>query len=165
MFQIAVIGNDDCQPDSPEYQLAYEIGAKIASLGALLVCGGGTGIMEAACCGAKDHGGITLGVLPATKKKSVDYLDIQISTGLGHARNVVVILSADIIVAIGGKAGTLSEICFAWIHDKPIIALSAVEGWSARLAGQYLDDRRKNPIYTATTVLEVVQIIEAIRKQ
>ncbi|MFX1252694.1 MAG: TIGR00725 family protein [Promethearchaeota archaeon] len=165
MFQIAVIGNDDCQSDSREFQLAYEIGSEIATLGALLVCGGGTGIMEAACRGAKDHGGITLGVLPAAKKKPIDYLDIQIPTGLDHARNVVVILSADIIVAIGGKAGTLSEICFAWITGKPIIALSVVEGWSARLAGRCLDDRRTSPIYSATTVLEVVQIIEAIQQQ
>lgn len=162
--QIAVIGDGNSVPTSPEWKLAYEIGAEIAKVGGILICGGGGGIMEASCRGSKDHGGITIGILPGISAREVEYLDIQIPTGLNHARNALVALSADLIISIGGKAGTLSEMCFGWIYGKPIIALSNVSGWSIQLAGHCLDDRSSIPIYAANNSSEVKQLLEKILK-
>ena len=126
-MQIAVVGHTQATPE--EYEAAYATGRMIAGNGAVLVCGGLGGVMEAACRGAQEAGGTTVGILPGMEGGN-PYLDITIRTGLGHARNVLVVLSADAVIAIGGKYGTLSEIAIALKAGRPVYGLDTwdIEG-------------------------------------
>jgi uncharacterized protein (TIGR00725 family) len=121
-MQIAVIGNAEAAPS--EYEAAYAAGRAIAGNGAVLVCGGLGGVMEAASRGAHEAGGITVGILPGTAGGN-PYLDITIPTGLGHARNVLVVLSADAVIAVGGGYGTLSEIAIALKTGRPVYGIGS----------------------------------------
>ncbi|MBC7292607.1 MAG: TIGR00725 family protein, partial [Thermoleophilia bacterium] len=116
----AVIGGGRCQ--AHEYALAEEMGRLIAQEGAVLVCGGLAGVMEAAARGAKKAGGITIGILPGHDRSVANpYLDYVITTGLGHARNLCVVSSGDVVVAVGGGYGTLSEIGLAAKIGRPVV--------------------------------------------
>ncbi len=120
---IAVIGGHSCTWDMAK--IAEEAGKGIARLGHTLVCGGLTGVMEAACKGARSAGGRTIGILPGHDKKEANpYVDIPIVTGLGYMRNNLVVKNADIIIAIDGKEGTLSEIAFALQMKKPVLGIN-----------------------------------------
>ena len=110
MAQIAVIGAGSCDPDL--YSAAEAAGARVAEMGAILLTGGLSGVMEAACKGAKSRGGTTVGIIPMLTGENT-YNDIVIRTGLGIARNTVLVQSAGAVVAIGGEYGTLSEIASA----------------------------------------------------
>ncbi|MBN1255140.1 MAG: TIGR00725 family protein [Deltaproteobacteria bacterium] len=124
--QIGVIGGAECTSDI--YEIAREVGGEIAKKGFALVCGGLTGVMEAACRGAKEAGGITIGILPTSDKRAANpYVDVVIPTGLGHARNVLVVLAADAVVAVDGETGTLSEIAIALKVGKPIVGIRTWE--------------------------------------
>jgi uncharacterized protein (TIGR00725 family) len=116
-MQIAVIGKEECTEE--EYGAARTAGSLIAAGHAVLCCGGRGGVMEAACRGAKDKGGTTVGILPDTGQGN-PFLDIVIRTGMGHARNVILVQSADAVVAIGGGYGTLSEIAIALKAGKEV---------------------------------------------
>jgi len=121
-MNIAVIGGNSCSEDIAK--IAEEVGKGIAQLGATLVCGGLTGVMEAACRGAKSAGGKTIGILPGHDQKQANpYVDIPIATGLGYMRNSLVVKNAEVVVAINGKEGTLSEIAFALQMNKPILGV------------------------------------------
>ncbi|MGI9535296.1 MAG: TIGR00725 family protein [Thermodesulfobacteriota bacterium] len=123
MKLISVIGTGE--NDSELTSVAEEVGKEIALRGHAVVCGGLSGIMESVCRGAKSEGGLTIGILPGeTKDNSNKYLDIPIITGIGQARNLAVALSGDIIIAIGGGFGTLSEISFALRSNKNIIGIN-----------------------------------------
>jgi len=122
-MNITVIGGSKCS--KKDYKIAQEVGRLIAQQGWTLVCGGRTGIMEAACKGAKEKSGITVGILPSIDgKEGNKYLDVKIPTGLGFARNVLVVRASDIIIAISGKYGTLSEIAFAFNEDRHVIGIN-----------------------------------------
>ncbi len=152
--------------DKRTEEIAIEVGRLLAKNGYAISCGGLFGAMEAVCKGAKQENGLTIGIIPYKEKSAANkYIDIAIPVPFSQARNLIVVLSGDISVAIGGKAGTLSEICFAWIYGKPIIALSGVEGWSSKIAGQKLDDRRSDQIYNAITPQEVIDRILEIEKK
>jgi uncharacterized protein (TIGR00725 family) len=121
---IAVIGGEEASPEVA--RLAEEVGRELARRGCTVVCGGGAGVMEAACRGARAEGGHTIGVLPghnAAESPPNDYVEFPIFTGLGYARNSMVVLSAQAVIAIDGAYGTLSEIAYALIHDMPIVGL------------------------------------------
>lgn len=119
---IGVIGASVC--DAKEAALAEETGAWIARRGALLVCGGLGGVMEAACRGARSAGGTTLGILPGEDRADGNpYLDIVIPTGIGYARNAMVVLAARGVIAIGGRYGTLSELAYCRIYGVPVVGL------------------------------------------
>jgi len=109
-MQIAVIGKEECTDE--EYEAAETAGRLIAADHAVLCCGGRGGVMEAACKGAKEKGGTTVGILPDTGKGN-PYLDVVVRTGMGYGRNVILVESVDAVVAIGGGYGTLSEIAIA----------------------------------------------------
>ncbi|NMB78201.1 MAG: TIGR00725 family protein, partial [Methanomicrobiales archaeon] len=109
-MQIAVIGAADCT--ETEYETARLVGRRIAEHNAILVCGGMGGVMEAACQGAREAGGRTVGIVPDLGNGN-PYLDVVIRTGLGHARNMLVVQSADVVIAIAGSHGTLCEIAIA----------------------------------------------------
>ena len=120
---IAVIGGNQCSPQ--EAQLAEEVGRELAREGIILVCGGLGGVMEAACRGASSEGGITIGILPGDSRQAANrYVQIPIVTGLGYARNLVVVKSAQAIIAIDGSYGTLSEISHALQSGIPVIGLN-----------------------------------------
>jgi len=119
---ISVIGGHDT--DGEVEQLAHKVGKIIAKVGAILVCGGLSGVMQAASKGAKEAGGLTIGLLPGTEKKDANpHIDIALPTSIGYARNAIVACSADIIVALPGSHGTLSEISFGQVYKRPIIDL------------------------------------------
>jgi len=123
---ISVIGEGKC--DQKTYQTAYDVGQLIAERGAVLVCGGLGGVMEAACKGAKSQNGLTVGILPSEDRKWVNpYVDVAIPTGLGEARNALVARCADAVVAIGGQFGTLSEIALALKMGKPVVGIETWE--------------------------------------
>ncbi len=120
---IAVIGAGTCTEE--EAALAEAVGRGLAERGAILVCGGRGGVMEAACRGAKAAGGLTVGILPGrTPAEANPYVDVPLATGLGEARNVLVVRAAQAVIAIGGEFGTLSEIGFALKLGLPVIGLN-----------------------------------------
>jgi len=124
MGQIAVIGAADTTPE--EYETAHAVGRLIAKNHETLVCGGLGGIMEAACKGAKEQDGLTIGIVPDTGNGN-GFLDIVIRSGLGHARNVLVAQSSDAVIAIGGNYGTLSEIAIALKTNRPVFGIKTWE--------------------------------------
>lgn len=123
---IAVVGGSESGPETLD--AAEAVGRAIADSGAILVCGGRGGVMEAACRGAKSAGGTTLGVLPGeTREDGNDHLDLAVATGMGEMRNMIVVHSADVVIAFAGEFGTLSEIAFALRIDKPVVGLDTWE--------------------------------------
>ncbi|WP_163327934.1 TIGR00725 family protein [Desulfurobacterium thermolithotrophum] len=121
MRSISLIGDGGVQKGSELYKVAEEIGYLVAKRGYVLICGGLFGVMEAGAKGAKKAGGLTIGILPEYDSPSNQYIDIRIPTGMGQARNVLVVSSSDIVVAVGGSYGTLSEIGHALKLDKKVI--------------------------------------------
>jgi hypothetical protein len=153
--QITVIGTSS--PNRETYEAAYEVGKIIANMGAIAITGGRTGIMEAVAKGADDAGGISVGILPsASKEESNAFNTVVLPTGIGHARNAITVLAADIIVAIGGGAGTLSELAFGWIHKKPIFTLKGYGGWADEFGNFKIDDRREDYIQECKNLAELV---------
>lgn len=116
-MQIAVIGAGSCTAE--EEAAAHRIGALLAENRVTLVCGGMGGVMEAACRGARESGGHTVGIVPETSDGN-PYIDTVIRTGMGHARNILVVQSADAVIAVGGSYGTLSEIAIALKTGRPV---------------------------------------------
>jgi uncharacterized protein (TIGR00725 family) len=110
---------------SPEIaELAFELGGLIAAEGWILVCGGMGGVMKQACRGARSRGGVTLGILPGNSRSSANpYLSYSVVTGLGEARNVLVVKSSQALIAVSGSYGTLSEIALANAADIPVVGL------------------------------------------
>lgn len=121
---ISVIGGHNCNKEVE--QLAQNLGKNLARVVDTLICGGLSGTMKAVCQGFKVGGGLTIGIIPGYNKEDAnEYIDIVIPTGLGLARNVLVVKSADVVVALPGEAGTLSEIAYALQFDIPIISLKS----------------------------------------
>jgi len=121
-IQVAVVGS--ASADHALLSVAEDVGKKIALAGALLVCGGLTGVMEAAAKGARSGGGTVLGVLPGYAHcQANQWVDIVVPTGLGHARNAVVVASGEAVIALAGGAGTLSEVYLALKLGRPVVVL------------------------------------------
>jgi len=123
---VAVIGSAACTP--AEAAAAEAVGRLLAEAGAVLLCGGRGGVMAAACRGAKSAGGLTIGILPGMDASEANpWVDVPIVTGLGEARNAIVVRTAEAVIAIGGGYGTLSEIGFALKWGKRVVGLSTWE--------------------------------------
>ncbi len=123
---VAVVGGSEYVEE--DYRAAEEVGREIARAGGFLLCGGRSGVMEAACRGAKELGGTTIGFLPGDDRVTAnDYVDIALPTGLGEMRNMLIVTASDAVIAIGGEFGTLSEIAFALRIGKPVIGLGTWE--------------------------------------
>ena len=141
---IAIIGGCECtEVDAKD---AETIGKELARRGITLICGGLGGVMEAACRGAASEGGITIGILPGENTKSANpYVKIPIATGLGEARNVLIVKTAQAVIAVGGEFGTLSEIALALKSNKPVIGLRT---WSLHKKGHEVKSiiKAKDPI-------------------
>jgi len=126
---VAVIGGNFCSKEMAE--MAYEVGKRIAERKHILICGGLAGVMEAACRGAKDGGGLTIGILPSKEKTDANpFVDIPIVTAMSHARNAIIVRTADVLIAVDGKYGTLSEIGLALAINKKVVGLNTwdIEG-------------------------------------
>jgi len=152
---IAVIGGG--QPTPEETRLAEEVGRVIAHQGAILICGGLGGVMEAACKGASLEGGMTIGILPGESPLAANpFVQIPIVTGVGYARNMSVVKSAHAVIAVGGSYGTLSEIAYARQGGIPVIGLNT---WSLSNKGQ-LDDsiiRANSPAEAVGKAFEMIK--------
>ena len=161
---VSVIGASEIDKDIREKTI--EIGRLIAKNNYAIVCGGLSGVMEAVCKGAKQEGGFTIGIIPSAEKSNANkYVDLVIPVPFSQARNIIVVLTGDVCLAISGNAGTLSEISFAWIYLKPIVALTEVDGWSSKIANQKLDDRRSDMIYGVKTPQEAIKKINELIKK
>jgi uncharacterized protein (TIGR00725 family) len=122
---VAVVGPGDAT--ASELTAAAAVGGELARADVVLVCGGLGGVMEAACRGAREAGGTTVGILPGYDRAAANpFVDVAIATGLGEARNALVVRSADALVAVGGGYGTLSEVAFALKAGKRVVGLG---GW------------------------------------
>ena len=127
---VAVIGSSTPIPDEVR-EAAEKVGELLARNGAIIICGGRGGVMEAVCRGAKKANGVTVGILPGfTREEANRYIDIAIPTGIGFARNAINVLAADTVIAIHGGPGTLSEIGLALAYGKPVILLRGLGGAS-----------------------------------
>ncbi len=167
---IAVVGDAFLDTGSRKDRLAEDIGRSLIDNGYRVLTGGLGGVMEAACRGARSSSkyqlGDTVGIVPGHDPAQANqFVDIAIASGLDHVRNTVV-AHADAVVAIGGGAGTLSEMCFAWIYKRLIIGLR-IEGWSGRLADQRVDERTRYPqiaddrVIGAATAEDVIEILRS----
>ena len=121
-LHVAVVGAGDA--DRQTAAVAEEVGSRLARAGAVVVCGGLGGVMEAACRGAKAGGGLTIGILPGRRRDDANsFVDVAIPTGMGETRNALVVLSGDAVVAVGGEYGTLSEVAFGRKVGRPVVGL------------------------------------------
>jgi uncharacterized protein (TIGR00725 family) len=121
---VAVVGAG--YADGHLYEKAREVGRLVAQRGGIVVCGGLSGVMEAVARGAVENGGTAIGVLPdEDRKRANEYLTHSIATGTGHARNLVVVCSGDVVIALGGEYGTLSEIGLARKLGRPVVSLDS----------------------------------------
>lgn len=153
---IAVIGNSSCSPE--EAKLAETVGELLAQRGATIICGGLGGVMEAACRGAKSKGGLTIGVLPGEDPSMANpWVAISIVTGVGYARNMAVVKSAQAVIAIGGNYGTLSELAYALKSNIPVIGLNT---WSLSR-----NSREDDPIIRVHSAQEAVDKAVSLAKK
>jgi uncharacterized protein (TIGR00725 family) len=132
---VAVVGGGEAGPDA--LVVAEEVGRHLARRGAVVVCGGLGGVMEAVCRGAKAEGGTTVGILPSGDRHQANqFVDISIATGMGEARNALVVRAADVVVAVDGEFGTLSEIALALRTGTPVVG---IDTWELAIGGQEVD--------------------------
>ena len=164
-IQILIIGHNGSGITPEVAKIAYETGAEVARSGAVLITGGLDGVMESACHGAKDAGGLTIGIIPQSDPSFANkYCDIVIPSGMGLARDFLNALSGDGVIIIGGGSGTLSETCAAYMYKKPIVAIKNSGGIAEKYADQYLDHRKSVLITGVSSPKEAVKVIlEKIR--
>jgi len=158
--QILVIGNNE-NGSTPELEeMAYAVGQEVAKSDSVLITGGLGGVMNAASRGAHDAGGLTVGIIPQDNSSFAnEYCDIVIPSGLGLARDFLNALSADGVIVVGGGSGTLSEVCAAYMHKKPIVALKNSGGIATQYADKYLDHRQNVKIVGVDTPQDAVRYI------
>ncbi len=146
---VAVCGPDPASPDVATQ--AEEIGRLLAKAGAILVCGGLGGVMEAAARGVQEEGGTSIGILPGSGRSAANpYLSVSIPTGMGEMRNALIVRSADVVIAVAGEFGTLSEIALGLKTGVPVVGLGT---WELAKPGRLVVD----PIVRASTPSEAVE--------
>ncbi len=152
---IAVVGAGAGSCDARIAKVAELVGREVAKAGAVLVCGGLGGVMQAACFGASEEGGLTIGLLPTNTRDSANpYVQVAIATGLGEARNALITRTADAVIAVGGEFGTLSEIGLALKMGKPVVG---IDTWELAKGGQ-----PSSAIRRASTAEEAVKTAIAL---
>lgn len=169
MQRIGIIGPNRSHCSEMLYEFGIVLGKKLCIPNRILICGGMGGFMEAVCCGMKKSpdtfNGQTIGILPTDDESSANpYIDIPIPTGIGVARNLIIINSSDILITAGGGAGTLSEISFAWQKRKTVLCVTSFEGWARELAGISLDSRAKGLLIPVNSIEEIVNELDKFYK-
>lgn len=162
--QILVIGHND-NGCSPEHErIAYDTGKEIALSGSVLITGGLGGVMKAASKGAQDAGGLTVGIIPQDDSSFAnEYCDIVLPSGMGLTRDFLNALAADGIIIIGGGSGTLSEMCAAYMHRKPMVAIRNTGGAADMYVNKFLDHRKNIMVIGAENPKDAVdKIIQLI---
>src|SRR5438093_5859904 len=164
---ITVIGKSARNPGDPvparALRAGEEVGKLLAERGAVVVTGGLSGVMEAVSRGAKNAGGLVIGILPGLDKRDANaYVDVAITTGMGWMRNTLVVRAADAVIMISGGIGTLNELTVAY-QDKPTVILEHTGGWSDRIreiayAGKHLDEAGSATLHFAATPEEAVEL-------
>jgi len=152
---VAVVGGGDA--DARALEMAEEVGRNLAQRGAVVLCGGLGGVMEAACRGAKSAGGTTVGILPTDDRHHANkYVDVAIATGMGEARNALVVRAADVLVAVDGEFGTLSEIALALRTGTPVVG---IDTWELSIGGQKVEAilRVHDPVAAVEAALALAQ--------
>lgn len=165
MQKIGIIGPNNKMCSKELYDFGVQLGKQIATNDRTIVCGGLGGFMEAVCKGVKQSpdtfNGQTIGILPDEKADSANpFIDIAIPTGTGISRNIIIIRTADIIIAAGGGAGTLSEIAFAWQLEKKVFCVTLFEGWAKELAGKNLDNRQNGLLIPANNIDDILNHLD-----
>lgn len=150
------------------YDFGVQLGQQIATKDRTFVCGGLGGFMEAVCKGVKQSpdsfNGQTIGILPDEVSDNANpYIDIPVATGQGIARNIIIVNTADIIIAAGGGAGTLSEIAFAWQQKKTVLCVTLFDGWAKELAGKNLDSRESGLLIPINSIDEINQFLNQLQ--
>ena len=163
-IQVAVIGFGDISDNSELSRKTEKLGQLLIDNDYRILCGGLGGVMSSICKGAKESSnykeGMTVGIIPSLDTSLTNpYIDIKIATGMSYSRNQIIIASSDIVISIGGGAGTLSEMAFAWQMNKKVISLSKSGGWSEKLAGKKIDNKRSDMIYEAKNEEEAISLI------
>ena len=156
---ISVIGSDESDKNLSKYAIktAEDVGKLIADKKGILICGGRGGIMKAVCKGAKEKNGITVGILPKSKEEVNKFVDIPIITGLGNIRNSIIVYTCDAIIAIAGREGTLNEISYSMIYNKPLILVKGTGGIVDKICNKELEiiNNSKN-IYLEESAIDAV---------
>ena len=168
MKKIGIIGPNKSMCDQKLYEFGVQLGRQTATNARTFVCGGLGGFMEAVCKVVKQSpdtfNGQTIGILPDAVTDNVNaYIDIPIATGQGIARNIIITNTADIIIAAGGGAGTLSEIAFAWQQKKTVLCVTLFDGWSKELAGRNLDNRANGLLIPVNSIDEINQFLNQLQ--
>ncbi len=151
---------------SPElYRFGVRLGEAVAVNGRIFICGGLGGFMEAVCKGIKQSPacfpGQTVGILPGECADTANpYIDLPIPTGMGEARNLLIVRTADILIAVGGGAGTLSELAFAWQFGKKVLCVDLFEGWARNLGDKDLDARQKKLLIKVNSIGEIMEHLD-----
>jgi hypothetical protein len=152
---VAVVGGGEAGADA--LQAAEDVGRHLAQRGAVVVCGGLGGVMEAACRGAKAEGGTTVGILPGGDRHQANaYVDVAVATGMGEARNALVVRAVDVLIAVDGEFGTLSEIALALRTGTPVVGIAT---WELAIGGQTVDAilRVHDPVAAVEAALALAQ--------
>jgi len=162
---ISVIGKDGEIPENLE-DAAYIVGSIIAEKGFVLACGGHTGVMEAACRGAKDNGGLTVGIMPEDSTEGANpYVDIILPTAMGYARNTLVALAGEVVIAVGGSTGTLSEIAQALNFGRQVVVVTGVDGIGEKIPSVFNVDGRKVKLHMASAEEAVEVAVKLIEEK
>lgn len=152
--QVCVLGS--AEPGSRSFELAGEAGALVASLGMTLVSGCGSPATRVAAERALAAGGLVLSIVPPDNMPAADWpATVVVPCGMGDARNLLMALSGDACIVIGGRAGTISEVCLAWLHRRPLLPLVGHGGWSDSLPSNPPDERENSEILPWTTTGEL----------
>src|SRR5687767_8190073 len=164
---ITVIGKSARTPSDPvparALRAGEEVGKLLAERGAVVVTGGLSGVMEAVSRGAKNAGGLVIGILPGLDKRDAnEYVDVALTTGMGFMRNTLVVRAADAVIMISGGIGTLNELTVAY-EDKPTVILEGTGGWSDRIReiaydGKHLEEAHRSELHFAKTPAEAVDL-------
>ena len=165
MKKIGIIGPNNKMCSKELYDFGVQLGKQIATKDRTFVCGGLGGFMEAVCKGVKlspdTFNGQTVGILPDdTTNNANPFIDTAVATGQGITRNIIIVRTADIIIAAGGGAGTLSEIAFAWQLEKTVLCLTNFEGWAKELAGKNLDERQNGLLIPVNSIDEILKHLD-----
>jgi hypothetical protein len=163
-IQVSLIGPSRAPPET--LAAAEAIGAALAQRGITLITGGRGGVMEAASRGASRAGGLCVGILPGDRHLEANpWCSVVIPTGLGDARNAITAVAGDIVIVLGGAAGTLSEISLAWLHGRPILGLVGHGGWTDRLAGEAVDHRPRPAMERCDGLDELMRALDQASTQ
>jgi uncharacterized protein (TIGR00725 family) len=159
--QVCVLGS--AEPGSRAYELAGAAGESMARLGITVVSGCGSPATRVAAERAVAAGGEVLSIIPPGQMPAADWpATVVVPCGMGDARNLLMALAGDACIVIGGRAGTISEVCLAWLHKRPLLPLTGCGGWSDGLPDNPPDERRNSPIHPWSTVADLETQLRAL---